>query len=176
MATHVALLRGVNLGKANKVPMAELRALATRLGYGNPRTLLNSGNLVLESAEDTGTVAARLEAGLAADMGVKVRVFVLTAEELATLVASEPFGDRVADPSRLLLAVADAGGLARLRALVDRDWGPEALVVTDRAGWIWCPDGISSGLLAEAALKALGQGGTTRNLATARKLLDLAGG
>ncbi|WP_119679547.1 DUF1697 domain-containing protein [Indioceanicola profundi] len=177
MPSYAALLRGVNVGKAKRIAMADLRRLVEELGYGRVRTLLNSGNVVLDAdGEEPARIAARIEAALAAAAGIKARVFVFPADELAAAIAQNPFADIDVDPARLLIAfVGDAGGLERLRVLEATDWTPERIAVTGQAAYLLCPDGISAGRLAEVAFKALGDAGTTRNLATAMKLLDLAG-
>jgi hypothetical protein len=89
--TYVGLLRGINVGHAKRVAMADLRALVEKLGYGDVRTLLNSGNIVFTgpgaSPEDA---AARIEAALSSRLGVSARVTVLTAAQLAAAAAANP--------------------------------------------------------------------------------------
>ncbi len=90
---HVALIRGINVGKAKRVAMADLRALVQKLGYSEPRTLLNSGNVVFDAGrEAAGKVAARLEEGMAATLKVPARVIVLTGADFATVVEENPLG------------------------------------------------------------------------------------
>ena len=99
---HVALIRGINVGKAKRVAMADLRALIAKLGYGDPRTLLNSGNVVFDAGrEAAGKVAARIEEGMAAKLKVSARVTVLTGADFATVVEENPLGGMAANPSRL---------------------------------------------------------------------------
>ena len=177
---HVALLRGINVGRAKRVAMADLRALVAALGYADVRTLLASGNVVFGAPHGAGAAAATaIEQALAARLGVRSRVTVLDAAALATIVADNPMTDAAnAQPSRFLVAVlADdpvrlAAPLAALRA---GDWGRERFVVGSRAAYLSCPDGISAGRLAEAVMHALGDAATTRNWATLLKLHALAG-
>lgn len=172
-ATHVALLRGINVGRAKRVAMADLRAAASDLGYSDPRTLLNSGNLVFTApGADPVEAAARLQAAVLARTGVSSRVLVLTAADLDAVLADNPLADTADHPSRLLITLlADDGAHARLQPLAAEDWSPEVLVLRPRAAWLWCPDGLSTGRLAEAVDRAVGSGGTARNLATLSKLL-----
>ena len=80
---HVALIRGINVGRAKRVAMADLRALMESLGYGDARTLLNSGNIVFTAGrEGPDRIRARIERAMAARLGVSARVTVLTAAEL----------------------------------------------------------------------------------------------
>src|SRR5436190_7614221 len=98
---QVALLRGINVGRAKRVAMADLRALIEGLGYGDVRTLLNSGNVVFTAPRAApDNAAARIEKALATDLGVSARVTVLTAQELAEAVAANPLLEVADDFSR----------------------------------------------------------------------------
>ena len=174
--TYVALLRGINVGNAKRVAMADLRALVEKLGYGDVRTLLNSGNIVFTgpgaSAEDA---AARIEAALSRRLGVLARVTVLTAAELAAAVSENPLGDVATDPSRLLVAVlANPADRSRLKPLAKQDWAPEALAIGTRVAYLWCPGGVIASRVAKAVGRVLGDAATTRNWATVTKLLALS--
>jgi uncharacterized protein (DUF1697 family) len=173
---QIALLRGVNVGRARRVAMADLRALVERLGYRDVRTLLNSGNVVFSaSAKNAANAAARIERALVADLGVAAGVFVLDAAELAAIVAANPLARVAHDPARLLLAVTSAPALhARFAPLAAQDWTPDALAVGQRVAYLWCADGLIASRLMQAAQRALGDGMTTRNWATMTKLLALA--
>src|SRR5207247_1514794 len=86
---QVALIRGINVGRAKRVAMADLRVLVEGLGYGDVRTLLNSGNVVFTTPRAApGNAAARIEKALATELGVSARVTVLTAKELADAVSA----------------------------------------------------------------------------------------
>jgi uncharacterized protein (DUF1697 family) len=172
---HVALLRGINVGRAKRVAMADLRALVQGLGYGDVRTLLNSGNVLFTSGGTPDDAAARIEAALAARLGVASRVTVLAAAELAAIVAGNTLRDVVTEPSRLLVAVLrDPADRRRLEPLAAQAWAPEALALGPRAAYLWCPDGVLVSRLPEAVARALGDGVTTRNWATMSKLHALA--
>lgn len=172
---HVALIRGINVGKAKRVAMADLRALVEELGYGDVRTLLNSGNVVFTvPAKSKGSAAARMEEALAAKLGVSARFQVLSAAELATVVAENPLGEIADDPSRLLIAfLANPADLARLEPLAKQDWGADVLALGTRAAYLWCGGGILASKLPEAVGRVLGDAVTTRNWATVTKLQAL---
>jgi uncharacterized protein (DUF1697 family) len=178
MATgrQIALLRGINVGKAKRVAMADLRALLEDLGYGDVRTLLNSGNVVFTApGVKPGDAAARIEEALPQRTGVSSRITVLTAEELAAAVAENPLLEVVTDPTRLFIAVlASPADRRRLESLQKQDWDPEVLALGTRVAYIWCPDGLLASKLSEAVGKALGDAVTTRNWATLTKLHALA--
>jgi uncharacterized protein (DUF1697 family) len=174
--TYVGLVRGINVGNAKRVAMADLRALVAKLGYGDVRTLLNSGNIVFTgpgaSAEDA---AARIEAALSRRLGVSARVTVLTAAELAAAAADNPLVDIATNPSRLLVAVlANPADRSRLKSLAKQDWAPEALAIGTRVAYLWCPDGIIASRVAKAVGHVLGDAVTMRNWATCTKLIDLS--
>ena len=175
---HVALLRGVNVGRAKRVAMAELRALVEDLGYGDVRTLLNSGNVVFTApGVHPRVAAARIEEGLVTRLGVTARVMALSAAELHAVVTGNPLATVVDDPARLLVAVlGDPADAARLAPLARQDWGTETLAIGGRVAYLWCPDGMLAGRLAEAVGRVLGDAVTTRNWATMTKLHALAVG
>lgn len=168
----VALLRGVNVGRAKRVAMADLRALVEGLGYGDVRTLLNSGNVVFSvPAKARGDHAARIEAALAAELGVSSRVLVASAAEVAAVVAGDPLGAAAGDPSRYVVTfVHDPADLAKVSALAARDWAPDALRVGGRVVYTWCERGLLQSPAMDAVGKALGGGATSRNWATVLKL------
>lgn len=173
---RVVLLRGVNVGRAKRVAMAELRALVEELGYRDVRTLLNSGNIVF-SVSDGGDsdAAARIEDGLASRLGVSARVTVLTAGELALVIAENPLVEPAVDPSRLLVAfLADSADRVVLDPLAGPEWAPEAFAVGAQAAYLWCPGGVTGSRLFAAVGRALGDAVTTRNWATVLKLQVLA--
>jgi uncharacterized protein (DUF1697 family) len=174
---QVALIRGINVGRAKRVAMADLRALVEGLGYGDVRTLLNSGNIVFTAPRTkSGHAAACIEKALAEGLGVSARVTVLTAAELAAAVTENPLLDVADDPSRLLAAVlGNPADRTKLGPLLKQDWSPEALAVGTRVAYLWCAEGILASRLAEAVGRVLGDAVTSRNWATVLKLHALTG-
>ena len=175
MARFVLLLRGVNVGKAKRVPMAGLRALLEGLGCSSVRTLLNSGNAVFEAnARSTTAFATRIHAQLLEQLAVDVPVVVLTAQALQAAVAGNPL--EVADDqhSRLLVAFAQEpaalAGLASLEVLVRP---PERFAIGADAAYLHCAGGILESRAGAALLGKAGQPLTTRNWATVLKLAAL---
>lgn len=175
---HVALLRGVNVGRARRIAMADLRALVEGLGYRDVSTLLNSGNVVFSATgRNAGNSAARIEKALAAQLSVDARVFVLSAEELAAALAENPLSHIAHDPSRFLLAVTSGGSEhAKLLPLAEQAWKPDALAIGKRVAYLWCAAGLIESRLNQAVNRTLGEGVTSRNWATMTKLLALAEG
>jgi len=176
MATEkqVALLRGINVGKAKRIAMADLRALVAELGFGDAKTLLNSGNIVYTAVdtkpEDT---ASRIEEAIVAKTGIFSRVTVLTAAEVAEAVDGNPFGE-VENPSRYLIAVLrDPADRALLEPLTKEDWGTDALALGRRVAYMDLKDGVLESRLPDALNRLLGDRATTRNWATMLKLRAL---
>lgn len=175
--SYIALLRGINVGRANRLAMADLRALLTQLGYSGVRTLLNSGNVVFNADEtDTAETAVRIEAGLQARLHVTTQVIVLSGTELAAVVAGNPLTGIASDPSRLMVAFHRGQvDQAALERLLQQDWSPEALAIGEQAAYLWCPAGFIKSRLAQAIARSLAdRPTTTRNWATVMKLDALA--
>src|SRR5437867_6352131 len=178
MSRHVALIRGINVGKAKRVAMADLRALVEDLGYGDVRTLLNSGNVVFTApASARKSSAGRIEKAITERLGISARVTALTAAELDAVVAENPLAKVATDPSRLFVTVlTDPADRGRLEPLVRQRWNPDVFAVGTRVAYLWCPEGMLESRLVKAVNRALGAGATTRNWATVRKLHALVGG
>jgi uncharacterized protein (DUF1697 family) len=175
---QVALLRGVNVGKGNRIAMAALRELLGGLGYTDVTTLLNSGNAVFSSPKDSAKEAtARIGKALAAKLGIAVRVVVLTAAEMDLVIAENPLQKVAVNASRLLAAVWSVpSDRAKLLPLSKQDWGGEALGIGSRSAYLWCAEGIIVSELSKAVNKALGDSVTSRNWATVLKLQAMLAG
>ncbi len=168
----VALLRGINVGRAKRVAMADLRALVEDLGGRDVRTLLNSGNVVFAaSGASPDDLAARIAGALVTRLGVEARVTVLTGQELDVVVADNPLVGIATDPSRLFVAfLANPADRSRLEPLSHPQWAPEALSIGVRVAYLWCPDGLLESRLPEAVGRVLGEAVTIRNWATTMKI------
>src|ERR1700745_3616618 len=94
MAPHVALLRGINVGGNNKVPMAELREVVASLGHAGVSTYIQSGNVLFSTEEtDTAHRAAAVEAAISEGFGLRASVVVLSRDELARILDGNPYRD-----------------------------------------------------------------------------------
>lgn len=173
---YIALLRGINVGRAKRIAMADLRKLAESLGYTGVRSLLNSGNLVFDAGADTDTAAAAaaIEEALVLRLGVAARVFVLERAELADIIDDNPLLDLADDHARLFAFMLAGDAQREVAAcLCERSWGPEALALGRRAAYVWCPQGLLDSAAAAALGKGLGDGATSRNWKTMTKLHGL---
>lgn len=178
MATgkRVALLRGINVGRAKRIAMADLRRMMEELGYQDVRTLLNSGNVVFTTAgKSVGDDVSRIEEALVAKLGVSSRVIVLTAAELAAIVANNPLVDLADNPSRMFVAVLrNDSNRKQVEPMLKEDWKPDVLALGKRVVYMWCPDGLLESRLVESIGRVLRDSTTIRNWATTLKLNALA--
>lgn len=177
MATQIALFRGINVGKAKRIAMADLRTMFETLGFTNVRTLLNSGNVVFEAGRSSAlSNAKRIGEALIHATGVSANVLVLTASELDAAAVGNPFLDRMDDPSRMLVGFMIAGAdRSPLQALVDNAAADEYVALGADALYLWCPNGILDSTFAS---KLVGPKFrdlvTSRNWSTVCKLQELA--
>jgi uncharacterized protein (DUF1697 family) len=178
MTKCIALLRGINVGRAKRVAMADLKILVEGLGFSDVRTLLNSGNVVFKTAGPTpGKVASEIERAIQGKFGFSVPVVVLTARDLHTIIAENPLPQAGQDPSKFLVAfVAKGAALWKAEPLLEETWAPEALAIGTKAVYLWCARGIIDSRLVKAFSRVTADAATTRNWGTVLKLQAAAGG
>ena len=189
MATHVALLRGINVGGKNKVAMADLRALAEELGHTGVSTYIQSGNLLFTAGSSAGSaaLASALADAIKERLGVAAPVVVVTREELGKIHAANPFPGE-SDPKKLhavVLSAPPAAGLtAKLDAAVaasEAKGAPDSVATVGRTLYLHTPAGYGNSDLSASVLRIVsdakaGVTGTARNWATIEKLLELCAG
>jgi uncharacterized protein (DUF1697 family) len=169
----VLLLRGINVNPTTRVAMADLRDIMTGLGFTRVGTVLQSGNVILDS-EKVPDVAA-VESAIAEGTGVKSRVVVLALKEFRELVEANPLLDVSDDLSKLVITFLDGDiAPAEIERPTDADLAPERLVVTARAIYQWCPLGTLQSQLKPAWWRQFGPVATTRNVRTAQRILEAA--
>ncbi|WP_412539965.1 DUF1697 domain-containing protein [Longispora sp. K20-0274] len=169
---RILLLRAVNVGGANKLPMAWLKAALTELGCTEVTTLLQSGNAVVSG----GDVAGALEKHITTELGLTVRVLTRTRDELADVIARCPWPDRVADPKSVHVDFLSAAPTAAKVATLDpAPLAPDEFVVDGAEAFLWYANGSGRSKLTNDLLeRRLGVTGTARNWNTVTKLLTLA--
>lgn len=175
MPRFVVLLRGVNVGKANRVPMADFRAMLEALGHSDVKTLLNSGNAVFTSTRrNADKLADEIGAGLAERFGVTTPVIVKSASELQAIVDGNPIVPPEAEHARFLVAFAmESGRLAALESLRPLLLPGERLAVTAHAAYLHCANGLLESQAGEALLVKVGKDVTSRNWGTTLKLFSV---
>jgi len=169
---HISFIRGINVGKAKRVAMVELRALAGELGYTNVRTLRNSGNLIFDTTPAKGRIASkRIEKELYSRLNVAARVITLTVEELDKIITGNPLGETATEFSRFLVAILEnPEDQSLLLPLTKQEWTPEIIALDNRVAYLWCPGGVLASPLAIAVNGVLGENVTTRNWTTMLKI------
>jgi uncharacterized protein (DUF1697 family) len=168
----IALLRGVNLGARNKVPMAELRALLEEAGYKNVSTYIASGNVLLDGPRGARALAKALEQLIADSFGVKTIAILRTPRALAATVAKHPFDDTSETHVAFLAARPRAANVSRLEAV-----DPAAAVVLGTDLYLRLPRGVHGSRLSIARVESLlGVQATLRNWRTVVALADRAAG
>jgi uncharacterized protein (DUF1697 family) len=167
MTAFIALLRAVNVGGNNKLPMTELKALCEDAGFAKVRTYIASGNVVFESKLSEAKVKAALGAKIAAHTGAKIGVIVRTAAEMAAVLERAPFAGKAANKTlAIFLDTAPAGDA--LKAVTGR--ADEELKLGAREIYAYYPSGQGRSKLKIPAARD----GTARNMNTVAALVKLA--
>lgn len=176
MSRSVLLLRAVNVGGRNRVPMAELRALlAARPGFGEVSTYLASGNVVVDDPADPAGAAEEVRALLDAELGVDTPVVVRSHAELVAAAAANPFPDGAEKLVHAVFPVAEPS-VGTIEELMPRLRHTERIAVVGRELWIDYGDGVAGTRLTGVLIdRALGCPATARNLRTVRRLAELTG-
>jgi uncharacterized protein (DUF1697 family) len=183
--THVALLRGINVGGSNKVTMADLRDVVTSLGHTGVSTYIQSGNVLFTAgggaARASSVLAADLERAIEQAFGLRLRVVVLSRAELAQVISDNPYQ---AEPNpkyvHAMFFPAEPGpevreSVAAAERQAAEKGGRDEATVVGRTLFLHTPDGYGRSELAARLARARGPAatGTARNMATVTKLLAL---
>jgi uncharacterized protein (DUF1697 family) len=171
----VALLRGVNLGARNKVPMAGLRDLMADIGAEDVQTYVQSGNVVFRSALARAELVRRIEAEIGARFGVDADVLLCTKAELKRVVAGNPFTEDESEPTRLHVTfLAQPPERGRMADLEGEEFEPDRFHVTRAAVYLHTPKGYGRTKLSNTYFeRKLGVRATTRNWRTVTTLAEL---
>ena len=171
--THIALLRGINVGGHRQVGMTNLRNFLTELGFENVKSLLQSGNLVFSSRSRFGAELERfLEVEAAKRLALEIDFYVRTAEEWKSVVRQNPFRKEAErDPKHLIcLFLKNAPDVKDVALLQSEISGPELVKAKGKQAYIFYPDGMGRSRLTTAMIeKRIGRG-TGRNWNTVLKL------
>jgi uncharacterized protein (DUF1697 family) len=177
---HAILLRGINLGAANRLSMPELRDVLAAEGFTDVATYMQSGNILVSYAASPAGLAAEIKRLLAERFELSVPVLVLTREQLATAVRDNPFADLAdRDPKHFLVTFLsqepEASAVEELSAFAAE--GADEFAASGQALYSWHPGGIHlSKLATKLTDKRLGVDvATARNWTTVTTLLEMAG-
>jgi uncharacterized protein (DUF1697 family) len=171
---YIILLRGVMPTGKNKVPMAALRDELAKAGFGNVRTYIQSGNVLLDSELPIKEVEVRVHDVIKKKIGADLAVVARTASQLKKVLRDNPFRDGY-DISRVFFVLfKEKPASQEAKALASGDFGPEKLVITAQAAYMYIPGPYGKGTLSAAFLeKKLHVPATMRNFNTLDKLIDM---
>ena len=171
----VVLLRGVNVGRAKRISMADFSAILTDLGATDIRTVLNSGNAVCTTDRKPTALATAVGAEIEQRLGFSSDVIIRSANQLAAVLESNPLGSVATDASRhLVMFLGTAPTAADVAALQAIDLDPEQWVLDGEELHVWLPNGVADSQVIKALNKGvLGVTWTGRNWSTVQKLHDL---
>ena len=176
--TYVALLRAVNVGRSNRVGMADVRRALESLGYRDVRTYLQSGNAVFSAAsQPVGDLAREIAVNLRAECAIDVSVVVVDAGELAEIARDNPLlHEADVDEETLHLIVFDeAPDASRFAGLALPVQGGERAELRGRALYLALPQGMARTKLGNSYFeRVLCRAGTARNWRTVSALLKMA--
>jgi len=189
MATHVALLRGINVGGRNKVPMTDLREVVTSLGHTGVTTYIQSGNVLFTTdSASTSELAGALESAITGRFGISASVVVLSRDDLARVLRDNPYPD---EPNPKLVHVVFLNGeppadlldrIAAAQSAAAAKGSHDTVTAIGHALFLHTPDGYGNSELAQSLFRIIsppakqkpeGLAATARNWATATKLLAL---
>jgi uncharacterized protein (DUF1697 family) len=176
MHRYVALLRGINVGRAKRVAMSDLRELLAGLGFEDVRTHLQSGNALFSVRRtDPDRLARKVEQGIDAALGMTVRCLVRDGADLKAVVAGHPLADVANDGARMMALFLSARPDPALVAAHDpAALDPGRVVLGDKVIYQWCPDGVLASAQVSAYVeKHLGVTVTARNWNTVTRLSEM---
>jgi uncharacterized protein (DUF1697 family) len=178
MPVLISMLRGVNLGGHNKIKMDALRALYESLKFEDPRTFIQSGNVIFRSKEkNTAALAKKIQTAIERTFGFRPEIILRTPDELRNAIAATPFpAHRNLHPSKVLITflAADPGPEAQSALLTLKAY-PEELHLKGRELYIYFPNGAGKSKLPWSKLdKLLQSTGTARNWNSVTKMLAIA--
>ena len=174
MASYVALLRGINVGGRNILPMKDFREILENLGCEDVATYIQSGNAVFHHSGKAMEVSDSISDAIETDFGFRPSVMVLTADEFAATAAANPYADVAVEAKNAHIWFASEvitnADKTRLRELATVS---EEFALTEKAFYLHAPDGIGRSKLAGNVEKYLGVAGTGRNSRTVGKIGEL---
>ena len=173
---NVALLRGINIGGKNRLPMKDLAAMFSDAGCDDVRTYIQSGN-VLFRAEPTlqEEIPSLVSASILSRFGYRIPVATRTARELQAIVQANPLLERSSEPDKLHVAfLSEIPDPAKVEALDANRSTPDEFAVLGREIYLYCPNGLARTRLTNNYFDStLSTTSTMRNWKTTLKLLDM---
>jgi uncharacterized protein (DUF1697 family) len=167
MAVYIALLRGINVGGNNIIPMTELISMCEEIGFKNVRTYIQSGNVVFESRLSESKAADKLKGELKDKIKNNIDVIIRTTEELETILSKNPFRD--ANPAQVAVHFF-TNQMAENIITGFKNQGTEKIRISGREVYVHYPDGMGKSKL---KFPKMDEQGTARNINTVNKLVEM---
>jgi|SRR5579872_4688669 uncharacterized protein (DUF1697 family) len=178
MPVLISMLRGVNLGPHNRIKMDELRALYESIKLEDPRTYVQSGNVIFRTKEKSSPqLAKKIQDAIGKKFGCRPEVILRTVKEMRIVIAATPFAKRKdIEPSKLLVTfLASEPPKEALAAIETLKSHPEEIHLSGREMYIYFPNGIGTSKLPWSQVeKHLKVTGTARNWNSVTKMLEIA--
>lgn len=179
MNTYIALLRGINVGGHNRLPMKELRSMMEDLGHQKVDTYIQTGNAVFQTEENNILqISSDISAEIKKRYGFEPQILILTLEDFKRAVESNPFPEKESDPKLLhlyfLISEPSNPDLDELNNIKKES---ERFELKDKVFYLHAPDGIGrsklAGMLAGRSEKVFGCPVTGRNWRTVQKIMEM---
>jgi uncharacterized protein (DUF1697 family) len=178
MPVYISMLRGVNVGGHNKIKMDALRDLCASLECENPRTYVQSGNVIFRAKEkNPARLAKKIQDAIEKKFGFRPEVILRTADEMKKALAANPFAKRTGiEPGKLLVTFLAAAPAVEAQAVLETlKHHPEELHLIGRELYIYFPNGAGKSKLPWSQVERLFKvTGTARNLNSVTKMLEMA--
>ena len=177
MPLYISFIRGINVGGHKKVKMADLRALYLDSGFRDPRTILQSGNVMFKAdSADLADVSARIEAGIKQRFGFEARALLRTPADFRAALADHPFTAEQLERGNhaMINFLSGAPSERAVAALVENNPGREAIAAKGQALYVFYTDGVARSKLDGKRIETtLGLVASARNWNTCQRLLKL---
>lgn len=177
MPVLISMLRGVNLGSRNRIKMDALRVLYESLKFEEPRTYVQSGNVIFRTNEkNTAQLAKKIQNAIERTFGFRPEVILRTTSELKKVIAAFPFAGRAVEPTKVLVTflTGDPGPDSQTNLTRFKDL-PEEMHLKGRELYIYFPNGVGKSKLPWSSVeKLLNVTGTARNWNSVTKMLAMA--
>ena len=176
MKPFIALFRGINVGGNNLLPMKDLKKILESLGCSEVTTYIQSGNaLFRHPAKTSADLSREIAMAIEKRCGFRPELLILRPHELSKIVDANPFSEADLNPSSLhvtFLASKPEKPELKLLDSIKRD--SERFLLRGKAFYLHAPDGIGRSKLAARTERALGVAGTSRNMRTISKIMEIA--
>lgn len=174
MTVFVALLRGINVGGKNILPMQVFRELLTTLGCNDVATYIQSGNAVFRHSAGSAELAELISTVIESGYGFRPSVMVLTADEFNAIAKANPFAAEASEAKFLpVWFVREPITSANTVRMDELKTGGEKYQLTDSAVYLFAPNGVGRSKLASGMENCLGVPATARNWRTVSKIGEM---